>query len=463
MRPIEALRPYQKEDADFIVEAPGAVLWSDVGLGKTATALTAIAELLDRCELTGVLVVAPLAVVKTVWRQEAKEWEHTSHLRFSLVCGSPAVRKRALSASADVYLINYENLPWLVTLANDMLEEGMSLPFSMIVYDESTKMKNSQSKRVKATVKSLLPHMHRRLALTGTPAPNGLMDLFGQFLCVDGGARFGTAVTWFKQCYFIADYMGYNWSLRRGAGEEIQEKIRNITRQRKKEDYIDMPPVIFNTRRIELTPAIKKKYDELEKEFFVELDEGEIEAFNAAALASKCLQASNGACYLPNEDGGPKEWIPVHDLKINALVDIVEEAAGSPVLISYLFKHDLERIKKAIPHAVSIKDGPVEEIVEQWNAGDIPVLLGHPASMGHGLNLQHGGHQLIMFGLTWDLELYQQVIGRLDRPGQDKPVIVTRLIVRDTIEEAVAEALSAKAGTQDELREAVKEYRRTKC
>ena len=291
---------------------------------------------------------------------------------------------------------------------------------------------------------------------------------FGQYLCIDGGRRLGKGITWYKQCYFISDYMGYAWTIRPGAGNEIYTKISDITRERKKEDYLDLPPVIINDRRVSLSPVARERYRELEKEFFLQLDESEIEFFlqldeseieaqTMAVLSGKCLQVANGACYT-----GDGEWSRVHDEKLDMLLDVIEEASGSPILISYNYKHDLERIKKAIPTAVSIKDGPLDEIVEKWNRGEIPILLGHPASMGHGLNLQHGGHQLIMFGLTWNLELYLQVIGRLDRPGQENTVIVTRLLVENTIEEMVAEALTNKATTQADLRSAIQEYRRRK-
>jgi SNF2 family DNA or RNA helicase len=463
MRSIVDLRPYQVADAMFLVSSAEAVLWSDVGLGKTATTLTAIVELFDRCELTGVLIVAPLSVVKTVWMQEAEEWEHTQHLRFSAVIGSAANRANALQRNADIYLVNYENIPWLCGMVDTMRRVGAPAPFNMIVYDESTKMKNGTSKRVKATVKHLLPHMTRRVALTGTPAPNGLLDLFGQYLCIDGGRRLGKGITWYKQCYFISDYMGYAWTIRPGAGNEIYTKISDITRERKKEDYLDLPPVIINDMRVQLTGEARKKYNQLERDFFLELDEGCVEAMNAASLSGKCLQAANGACYIESGRGSiDKTWVKIHDEKLDRLLDVIEDASGSPILISYNFKHDLERIKKAIPTAVSIKDGPLDEIVEKWNRGEIPILLGHPASMGHGLNLQHGGHQLIMFGLTWNLELYLQVIGRLDRPGQENTVIVTRLLVENTIEEMVAEALTNKATTQADLRSAIQEYRRRK-
>ncbi len=463
MRPESALRPYQDEDAASIVENESMMIWSDVGLGKTAIALTAMVRLFNSLTVHGCLVVAPLAVVKAVWRQEAAEWEHTQHVTFSVVHGgdgngaqTEAARVEALNTPAMVYLINYEGLPWLV----DRLAKEGRIPFNMAVYDEVTKMKNGYkraSRRGKSMGK-LLPLMDRVVGLTGTPAPNGYLDLYGQYLFVDKGARLGTSRTAYRDQHFMADYMGYNWSLRAGAKEQITGSIADITRERKKEDYLDLPPVVEQDRKVLLSSEERKAYDELEKEFFVALDGGgEVEAFNKASLSNKCRQFANGACYDTEER---TKWHHTSDAKLNSLKELVEELGDEPVLISYNFKHDLERIKKAIPGAVSVKDGPIEEIVARWNRGEIKVLLGHPASMGHGLNLQFGGHYLVMFGCNWDLELYQQVIGRLDRPGQKNTVFVIRLLAENTVEDAVSESIKYKAEEQVSLREAVKNYRR---
>ena len=451
------LYPYQQRTVTHVKDNKEAFLMLDVGLGKTITTLTAVSDMMDTCEVFGTLVLAPLMVVKAVWEQEARKWEHTKDLRFSVIHGTPLARTKALRENADIYLLNYEGLPWFVDrMKRVYLSKGKSLPFNMIVYDESTKVKNSTSKRVRALCK-LLPYTDRRVALTGTPAPNGLLDLFGQFLCLDLGKRFGTGISYFKKQYFISDYMGYNWSPMKGARAAIHKKVADITIQLKKEDYLDLPPVMIQDLVLPMNGKARKTYDILEKEYFVELDGGaEIEVFNAAALSNKCLQASNGACYT-DEDGS---WSELHDLKIDALKDIQEEAGAEPLLVAYNFRHDLARLRKAFPEAVHIKDGDTAEIIERWNRGEIKMLLGHPASCGHGLNLQHGGHHLVMFGLTWNLELYEQVIGRLDRPGQTKPVIVTRIMIDETIEQAVALALDNKAETQDALRAAIKEYRR---
>lgn len=456
MRTINDLRPYQAEDADHIVANKASMIWSDVGLGKTATALTAINELFNTMQICGVLICAPLSVVKAVWRQEAKEWAHTKHLTFSVVHGTPKQREEALASPAMVYLINYEGIEWLV---KHLAKKSNGVPFDALVYDEVTRMKKHTSKRGKA-IRKLLPLMSRVVGLTGTPAPNGYLDLFGQYLCTDMGQRLGTSFTGYRGSYFMSDYIGYNWSLRTGAKESITAKIADATRERKKEDYLDMPPVIVQNRMVQFDEKEQEQYKELEKEFFVELDAGgEVEAFNAAALSSKCLQFANGACYDTEERS---KWHEASTAKLGALRDLLDEIGDKPVLVSYNFRHDLDRIRREFPEAVSIKDGPVEEIVEKWNRGEIPMLLGHPASMGHGLNLQFGGHHLVMFGCTWDLELYQQVIGRLDRPGQTDPVVVTRLIVEGTIEEAVITALEGKATEQSALRAAIKNYREAK-
>ena len=464
MRSKSDLRPYQRADVDHILNHKAAMIWSDVGLGKTATALTAIEELMDRGEVYGTLVLAPLSVVRAVWRQEAKEWEHTKHLSFSLIHSlaktakeTEAERLKAIDTRSSVYLLNYEGLPWFAeVMVKKYLKKGRRLPFNMVVYDESTKVKNKTSKRTRAICR-LLRYVERRVVLTGTPATNGYMDLHGQYLCLDGGERLGANKTDYQAMYFQPGYVPHTWTIRKGAKEIIQRKIADITVQRKKKDYLDLPPVVYRDMWLDLPEAQREGYDELEKEFFLQLDGKEVEAFNAAALSNKCRQFANGACYVGDER---REWAHAHDMKIEALRDIYK-ASKTPILVAYNFRHDLERIKKAFPKAVSVKDMPIEEIVKRWNAGKIDMLLGHPASMGHGLNLQFGGHTMVMFGCTWDLEHYQQVIGRLDRPGQKHPVIVIRLVMEDTIERAVVSAINSKAETQDKLREAIKQYRRT--
>ena len=458
------LYPYQLNASRHILDEPESMLMLEVGLGKTISTLTSIAELMDRCQVYGTLVLAPKLVVQTVWKQEAAKWDHTKHLRVSRILGTPKERLAALHTKADIYLMNYENLVWLAEhVWKGFIDQGRPCPFNMIVYDESTKVKNARfrsggSKRVRALL-PLLPYIKRRVALTGTPAPNGLEDLFGQFLCLDTGRRLGTSFTDFQSHYFYPGYNGYEWHLRRGAAHEIYDRVKDSTLQMSKADYLDLPPVVEKDYIIPLDKKTKELYDELEREFFIELDAGgEVEAFNMAALASKSLQVANGAVYTDEA----KNYSVVHNLKLEALHNLVEESGGEPILVSYNFVHDKERIMAEFPDAVHIKDGDPEEIIDRWNRGEIKMLLGHPRSMGHGLNLQHGGHQLVMFGLNYDAELYEQVVGRLDRPGQTKPVIVTRMMAEDTIEEKVLKLLHGKFKTQNNLKDAMKAYRNAK-
>ena len=425
-------------------------------MGKTITTLTSIAELMDRCEVMGVLIVAPLRVAQSVWKQEAAGWEHTKNLTFSMVIGSPAKREVALGKRVDVFLINYENLPWLSdVIMTKYVKRGRRPPFDMVVFDEVSKMANSTSKRGKAFVK-LLPYTERRVGLTGTPATNGLLKLFGQYLCLDAGSRLGTGVTAFRNRFFESDYMGYKWSLRKGADARIHELIQDMTYQISAKDYLELPKLTVRDTWLELPKKVRKQYDELEKEFFVELDDQDVEVFSEAALQNKLIQFCNGAYYL--QPGNP-EYEHLHDAKLDELESIVEEMAGQPLLVSYNFKFDRDRIKKKFGDLVTdIREDSAEVIVEKFNNGEIPILIGHPASMGHGLNLQHACNHLVMFGLNWDLELYEQVLGRLHRNGQKKPVVVHQLLVKDSMEEAVADSLSSKASTQDELRAAIKTY-----
>ena len=461
----EDLYPYQEKAVQHIINSPESMMFMEVGLGKTVSTLTAVLELMDTCQIYGTLILAPKLVVQTVWKQETEKWGHTSGLRVSRIIGTPVERLVALRTRADVYVMNYENLEWFAdAVRSAYLEQGRPLPFDMIVLDESTRVKNARfsrggSKRVRALL-PLLPYMKRRVALTGTPAPNGLGDLFGQYLCLDMGQRFGTSFSTFQEHYFFPNYGGYSWTIRKGAAQEIYDKVKDITLQMSKADYLQLPPVIEKDVSIPFIEKNQVLYDELEKEFFVKLDETgtEVEAFNAAALASKCLQVSNGACYV----GDSSEWSHIHDQKIEALKNMVEENGGQPILVSYNFRHDAARIQAAFPDAVHIKDGDPEEIIDRWNRGEIQMLLGHPRSMGHGLNLQHGGHHLVMFGLNYDAELYEQVVGRLDRPGQTKPVIVTRLMMEGTIEEKVLRLLHGKFKTQNNLKDAMKAYREEK-
>jgi SNF2 family DNA or RNA helicase len=307
----------------------------------------------------------------------------------------------------------------------------------------------------------LLPYFPRRVGLTGTPAPNGLLDLFGQYLCIDLGRSFGLGYTAYKEQYFLPQFDGSRWKPRKGAREEIYDRIKDSTISMSKDEFLNLSPVIEVDHRISLPKNLEPKYKELERELFVELDSGEeIEAFNQSALSMKCLQFCNGAVYTEDVGAIDRSWSLIHNLKIQALAELVEATTQGGVLVSYQFKHDAARIKQHFPDAVQIQYGDAEGIIDRWNRGEIRILYGHPRSIGHGLNLQRGGNHIVFFGVTWDLELYQQIVGRLDRPGQTMPVIASRIVIENTIEDRVLSAISVKTKTQAALAYAIREYRR---
>lgn len=462
--------PYQNTGIAHILNRNGSMLWLDMGLGKTVITLTAIERLLDQYKVSAVLVLAPLAVVKAVWRQEAERWQHTKHLRVTaVVSDDPKERVRMLQTPADVYLINYEQLQWLLgrtstkkvgasrgVLFSHWIDKGKRLPFDAVVFDEISKLKKATSKRAKAFAK-ILPQMRYRIGLTGTPAANGLPDLHGQFLMIDGGKRLGPNITGFRNRWLIQSPYNHKWLPRKGAPDEIKELVSDITLEMKEEDYLDLPPLITQDINIELPPAILKQYKDFEDEFFLELDSAEIEAFNSGAKSTKCRQLANGACYV---DESGRDWVKAHDLKLDALADLAESLGDKTLIVFYQFTHDLERILARFPDAVAMTSKNTAEAVTQWNAGEIKMMVCHPASAGHGLNLQHGGNHIAWFGLPWSLEHYLQAIARLKRQGQKAEAVVNhRLLVDDTVEQAISEALKAKDATQTTLRAAVKEYR----
>jgi len=326
------LRPYQVRAAQHIIDNPASAMWMDVGTGKTATSLTAIEELFDRCEIYGVLVVAPKRVAESVWEQDSNEFEHTTRLTFERVMGTPKKRKAALLKRPHIFLINYENLQWLADeVMTTFIKRGRLPPFDMVVFDELSKMANSQSKRVKGFMK-LFPYVTRQVGLTGTPATRGLIKLHGQYLCLDGGTRLTTGITNYRNLYFESDFMGYNWSIKKGAAEVIQRKIQDITYQISAKDYLDLPEVTFNDIWIDLPPKIRKQYDELEKDYFTKIDGEEVEVFSESALQNKLLQVCNGAYYT---QPGSTDFEEVHELKLDALEDVIEEMGGAPLLLSY--------------------------------------------------------------------------------------------------------------------------------
>lgn len=437
---------YQKYAADFIITHPVSALLLDMGLGKTSITLTAINDLLfDSFEVHKVLVVAPLRVARDTWSAEIEKWEHLRELRYSVVVGSEQERISALLTPADIYIINRENVQWLVE------ESGVLFDFDMAVIDELSSFKNHQSKRFKAFMK-VRPKLKRIVGLTGTPASNGLMDLFAEFKLLDMGERLGRFVGQYRNAYFQPDKRNsmviYSYKPLPDAEQRIYDKISDITISMKATDHLTMPELVSTEYTVQLSEKEKEKYNRLKKDLVLSTEDNEVTAANAASLSNKLSQMANGAVYSDDES-----VIEIHDRKLDALEDIIESMNGRPLLVAYWFKHDLERIRKRF-EAREIRSS---EDISDWNSGKIPVALIHPASAGHGLNLQQGGSALVWFGLIWSLELYQQTNARLWRQGQTADTVVIRhIIAKGTIDEQIMKALKTKDTTQAALIAAVK-------
>ena len=437
---------YQRYAAEFIITHPISALLLDMGLGKTSITLTAINDLLfDSFEVHKVLVVAPLRVARDTWSAEIEKWEHLKNLRYSVVIGTAQERISALSTPADIYIINRENIQWLVE------ESGLPFDFDMAVIDELSSFKNHQSKRFRAFMKSR-PKLKRIVGLTGTPAGNGLMDLFAEFKLLDMGERLGRLIGQYRNTYFQPDKRNgmviYSYKPLPNAERQIYDKISDITISMKAADHLKMPELISAEYMVQLSENEKEKYDRLKKDLIFSTEDNEVTAANAASLSNKLSQMANGAVY--SDDG---ETVHIHDRKLDALEDIIESMNGRPLLVAYWFKHDLERIKKRF----EIREIKSSEDISDWNSGKIPVALIHPASAGHGLNLQSGGSTLVWFGLTWSLELYQQTNARLWRQGQTADtVVIQHIIAKSTIDEQIMKALKTKDITQAALITAVK-------
>lgn len=435
---------YQKYAIEYIKSHPITALFLDMGLGKTVTTLTAIRDLMyDAFEVKRVLVVAPLRVARDTWPDELRKWNHLKELTCSVVVGTVAERRRALQQDADIYIVNRENLAWLY--------ENSRLDFDMVVLDELSSFKNHQSKRFRA-MKAMRPKVKRIVGLTGTPTGNGLMDLWAEFRILDMGERLGRYISQYRNLYFKPDKRNgmvvYSYKPLPGAEEAIYHQISDITMSMKATDYLEMPELVSVAKEVRLSETEKKRYDELKKSLVLELPGGEVTSANAASLTLKLSQMANGAIYTDD-----KNVVNIHDRKLEALEDLVESANGKSVLVAYWFKHDKDRIRERM-EARELKE---PQDFADWNAGKIPVALIHPASAGHGLNLQKGGSILIWFGLTWSLELYQQTNARLWRQGQaDKTVIIQHIVAKDTIDERILNVLKHKDGTQAALIEAVK-------
>lgn len=438
---------YQTHAIEKILSLPAVGLFLDMGLGKTVATLTAIAELLYDCfEVCRVLVIAPLRVADVVWPEEAAKWDHLRHLRISKVLGTEKQRRAALATPADIYVINRENVEWLVNAY------GKYWPFDMVVVDELSSFKSSKARRFRA-LRKVRPMVQRIVGLTGTPAPNGLIDLWAPLYLLDQGERLGKTVTGYRSRYFDpgrrdARHIVYSWVPKEGADKSIHRKLSDICVSMTAEDWLDLPERINNIVTVRLPADAREKYGQLERDLLLPFAEGDIVADAAAALSNKLLQMANGAVY--DEFGGVQE---IHDAKLQVLEDVIEAANGKPVLVFYAYRHDLARLKKHFP---AVRCLETAEDIREWNRGGIPLLLAHPASAGPGLNLQAGGHIIVWFGLTWSLELYQQANARLDRQGQENGVIVHHLVAEDTIDDRVMKALEGKTAGQTALMDAVK-------
>ena len=448
------LHDYQERGVSHIIDHEYCALFLTMGLGKTVTTLTAIKELIDNCIISNALVIAPKKVTQVTWSDEIKNWEHLQGLTISVIDGTAKQRREAMAAKADIYAVSRDNIVWLV-----LEHGGVKLPYDMVVIDELSSFKNHASKRFRAMrkVRKFIP---RVVGLTGTPAPNGLIDLFAQMYLIDEGQRLGKTVTAYRDRFFRPEKRNgdivYTYGLKAPQDEteqQISDLISDITISMTAEDYLKMPDKIMLYDYVDLAPKVLAMYRDFEKEQILELINSDepISAASAAALSNKLQQFANGAIY--DAERNVKD---LHDEKLDKLEEIVEAANGEPVLIAYSYKHDLERIMQKLKAYKPVKLEKPEHIAD-WNAGKIPVLVTHPASAGHGLNLQKGGHILVWFGNTWSLELYQQFNARLYRQGQMKPVMIHHIVAKNTIDEKIIKSLDGKRETQDGLMESIKE------
>ena len=459
------LHNYQRATVEFIITHPYCGVFLDLGLGKTVSTLTAINYLMfDYLEINSVLVIAPKRVAESVWQEEAEKWDHLNHLRFSKIIGTEKQRTQALWAKADVYIISRDNVAWLCAMYG-----GGKLPFDMVVVDELSSFKSYKSERFKA-LRGARPYLKRLVGLTGTPAPNGLIDLWPQIYLMDRGERLGKTISRYRERYFrpgkINGHVVYSYNLMDGSEELIHKKIEDICISMKADDYLEMPLRTDNYIKLRMPADLKKQYDDFEKNKVLDLFKPEqeyldnadkcverpveINVVNAAALSNKLLQFANGAIY--DEE---RHVFPIHDIKLDALKGIIEDANGQSVLVAWTYQFDRDRImdylKKYKPRELK-----TNKDIEDWNAGKIQVMLAHPASAGHGLNLQAGGSIIVWFGQTWSLELYQQFNARLYRQGQQNHVVINHLILQGTHDEDVIIALKAKDRKQNALMDSIK-------
>ena len=442
---------YQRYAIEYIKTHPIAAVFLDMGLGKTSITLTALHDLLfDSFDVHRVLIIAPIRVARETWPAEIEKWDHLRGLTYSVAVGTEAERKAELLQPADIYIINRENVQWLIE------KSGIPFDYDMVVIDELSSFKNHASKRFKALLK-VRPRIKRIVGLTGTPTSNGLMDLWAEFRILDMGKRLGRFIGQYRNTYFEPDKRNgqvvFSYKPLPYAEDAIYRQISDITISMKSTDHLTMPELVSGEYIVKLSEGERKRYDELKRELVLQLPDGEITAANAASLSGKLCQMSNGAIY---DDSG--EVIRIHDRKLDALEDIIEAANGKPLLVAYWFRHDLERIEERLRELhITYKRLDDSASIRGWNSGEVPVGLIHPASASHGLNLQAGGSTLVWFGLTWSLELYQQTVARLWRQGQTaKTVVVQHIITKGTIDERIMTALRAKDKTQSALIDAVK-------
>jgi SNF2 family DNA or RNA helicase len=436
---------YQNYAKDFILAHKVSALFLDCGLGKTITTLTAINELMyDSFEISKVLIIAPLRVAQSTWKDEIEKWDHLNLLRYSIVVGDEKERLKALKQNSDIYIINRENVDWLVT------KSGIDFNFDMLVIDELSSFKSHTSKRFKSLLK-IRPYFERVVGLTGTPSSNGLMDLWAEFRVLDLGERLGRYITHYRNEYFLPDKRNgaviFSYKPQPNAEERIYRRLADMTISMKSTEYLKMPELILNELEINLDEEDQMKYKKFKKEMVMTIQEKEIDAINAASLSNKLIQLANGSIY--DED---KKFYEVHNKKLDKLEEIIESANGKPVLVAYWFKADKERIEKRF----KVREIKTADDIKQWNMGMISFALIHPASAGHGLNLQSGGFTLVWFSLTWSLELYQQTNARLYRQGQKDTVVIHHLITKNTIDEDIMKSLKRKDKTQEALMRAVK-------
>ena len=446
---------YQSYCVDYIKTHPVSALFLDMGLGKTVTTLTALHDLmLDELTINKVLVIAPLRVARDTWPADIDKWDHLKDLDCSVIVGDMKTRTAAVNANTLIYIINRENVKWLVEYYE---KNGLRWDFDCVVIDELSSFKNYQSQRFKY-LRKVRPFVKRWIGLTGTPTSNGLMDLWAEIGILDGGERLGRFIGRFRESYFRPGSMNpstgvvFSYVPRPGAEEQIYDRISDITISMKALDYLDMPECVYVNHEVEMSGSERKLYDQLKTDLIIPTEDGDIDAANAASLSNKLLQMANGAVY--DENQTPRF---IHQHKLEMLEDLIEAANGQSVLIAYWFKHDKTRIME---HLESCGYKPREmkssEDIADWNKGTIPVALIHPASAGHGLNIQSGGHILVWFGLTWSLELYQQTNARLWRQGQQETVTIHHIVTKDTVDENVLAALASKDVTQEKLIAAVK-------